>query len=204
MTLSDTSICSPGSADSERASTVQGALNALATARSTNTPTAATAPCSTQTTNGSAGTPEKQTPQPCLTSTCSAADFRAKVSALLAAGVDSATQEAPCSLNSPAWLKRGTLRICCLKTYPACLTMTQGERLRPSSIRWTDWGMVWNGKCLTARITASRKPGADCILSDILTDDVPERYFLSPNQQERLLCKYAPGVRASGSTPPKE
>ncbi len=204
MTLSDTLICSPGSAGSGRASPAPVALSASATARSTNTPTEATAPCSIQTASGTAPTHEKPTPQPCRTSTCSAADFRAKVSALLDIAADSAIREEHSSLNCPAWLKRGTLRICCLRTYPACLTMTQGERLRLSSIRWTDWGMVWNGKCLTARIMASRKPGADCTLSDILMDDVPERYFLSPKQQERLLCKYAPGGRASGSTPPKE
>ena len=27
--------------------------------------------------------------------------------------------------------------------------------MRPSSIRWMDWGMVWNGRCLTAKISAS-------------------------------------------------
>lgn len=204
MTLSDTSICSPGSADFGKASPAPEISSAPDTARSTDTPTAVTAPCSTQTESGSAGTQEKLTPQPCPPSTCSAADFRAKLSRLLDAGTDSATQEALCFSNCPAWLKRESLRICCLKTYPACLTMTAAGHLRPSSIRWTDWGMVWNGKCLTARITASRKPGADCTLSDILTDDVPERYFLSPKQQERLLCKYALEGKASGSTPQKE
>ncbi len=59
------------------------------------------------------------------------------------------------SLNWPAWLKRGSLRICCLKMYPVCYLMTEGGHLRQSSTRWINWGMVWNGNVLTAKISAS-------------------------------------------------
>ena len=95
------------------------------------------------------------------------------------------------------------VRICCLKTYPACLTMTEAGRLRPSSIRWMDWGMVWNGRCLTAKISASLNPARGCTLSDILMKSAEEKYFLSPKQQERLLSKSAPAHRESASTPQK-
>ena len=108
--------------------------------------------------SGSVTTSEKQTPAACRISNFSVADFRARVSALLEAGMDSQTQEERCSLNLPEWLKPGSLRICCLKTYPACLAMTAAGRLRPSSMRWTDWGMVWNGRCLTARILMCPNP----------------------------------------------
>ena len=73
-----------------------------------------------------------------------------------------------------------------------------------SSMRWTDWGMVWNGKCLTAKISASLNPAAGCTLSAILTPDVPEKYFLSPRQQAQLLYSFGAGSRESESTPPKE
>ena len=69
--------------------------------------------------------------------------------------------------------------------------------MRPSSMRWTDWGMVWNGRCLTAKISASPNPAKGCTLSDILMKDAGEKYFLSPKQQERLLCKSA---RSPGRT----
>ena len=46
--------------------------------------------------------------------------------------------------------------------------------MRPSSIRWTDWGMVWNGRCSTAKILESPNPEKGCILSDILMNDTPE------------------------------
>ena len=71
--------------------------------------------------------------------------------------------------------------------FPACYRMTAGGRLQPSSMRWTDWGTVSNGRCLTARILALRSQDAAYTLSDFLTGDVPERYYLSPQQQQRLL-----------------
>ena len=58
---------------------------------------------------------------------------------------------APSFLSWPAWLKRGSLAICCLRTYPACLTMTKAGRLRRSSMRWTDWGTMSNGKVLNSQ-----------------------------------------------------
>lgn len=116
----------------------------------------------------------------------------------------SQTHEALCSLKLPGWLKPGTLRISYWRTYPACSAMTKAGHLRPSSIRWTDWGMVWNGRCLTARISASLNPAAGCTLSAILTPDAPEKYFLSPRQQAQLLCSFGAGSRENESTPPKE
>ena len=126
-----------------------------------------------------------------------------KLSALPVHAKDSEIQEALSSLSLPAWLKPGTLRICCLKTYPACCLMTAAGRLQRSSIHWTDWGMVWNGNVSTAKILQSRNPGIGCTLSDILMPDVEERYFLSPKQQEQLLYKNAAVTKVSASTPPK-
>ena len=121
----------------------------------------------------------------------------------LEGGADSKTREVRCSLKLPGWLQKKGLHICCLKMFPDCLTMTGAGRLRPSSIRWTDWGMVWNGRCLTARISVSPSPAAGCTLSDILTSDAGEKYFLSPEQQKHLLCKSFPELRARESTPRK-
>ena len=55
--------------------------------------------------------PEKLTQALCPTSSCSAADFHARLSALPVHAKDSEIQEALSSLNLPAWLKPGTLRI---------------------------------------------------------------------------------------------
>ena len=117
---------------------------------------------------------------------------------------DSEIHAALSSLNWPAWLKPGSLRICCLKMYPDCLTMTAAGHLRQSSTRWTDWGMVWNGNVLTAKISASPSQETACTLSDILMSDVEEKYFLSPKQQEVLLFKPTAGIKENESTPPKD
>ena len=82
--------------------------------------------------------------------------------------------------------------------------MTAGGHLRQSSIRWTDWGMLSNGNVLTARISASPSQETACTLSDILMQDVEEKYFLSPKQQDQLLFKSTEGRRESASTPPKD
>lgn len=139
----------------------------------------------------------------CPPSTCCAGDSPASLFQLLESAEDLQTREGPCSLNLPGWLKPGSLGICSLKMFPGCFTMTKGGRLRPSSIRWTEWGMVWNGRCLTARISTSPNPGKGCILSDILMKDAGEKYFLSPKQQEHLLCKSCREIKAGGFTQQK-
>lgn len=77
---------------------------------------AATARYLTRGESGSVTTSEKQTLAACRISNFSVADFRARVSALPEAGMDSQTPEERCSLNLPEWLKPGSLSICCLKT----------------------------------------------------------------------------------------
>lgn len=99
----------------------------------------------------------------------------------------SRTPEVPCSLKLPDWLKHDDLRICCLKMYPDCYRMTGAGHLRPSSARWMTWGIMWNGWCLTARISGYPNQESGCSLSAILIPDAPEKYFLSQKQLEKLL-----------------
>ena len=147
---------------------------------------------------------EKQTPAQCQIFNLSAAVFRAKRSASREHAEDSEIREVLCSLNWPAWLKPGSLRICFLKTWSDCCLMTEAGRLRQSSTRWTDWGMVWNGNALTAKISAFPSQETACTLSDILMSDVEERYFLSSKQQEALLFKSTAATKENASTPPKD
>ena len=127
-----------------------------------------------------------------------------RLSALQEPEKDSEIRAALSSLNWHDWLKPGSLRICCLKMYPACYLMTEGGHLRQSSTRWIDWGMAWNGNVLTAKISASPSQETACTLSDILMNDVEEKYFLSPKQQEQLLFKGTEDRKESASTPPKD
>lgn len=82
--------------------------------------------------------------------------------------------------------------------------MTTAGHLRRSLTRWADWGMVWNGNVLTAKISAFPSQETACTLSDILMSDVEEKYFLSPKQQEVLLYKPTAGIKENESTPPKD
>ena len=90
--------------------------------------------------------------------------------------------------------------------HPAYLILeNHGARpTRRSSIRWTDWGMAWNGNVLTAKISAFPSQETACTLSDILMSDVEEKYFLSPKQQEVLLFKPTAVTKENESTPPKD
>ena len=63
--------------------------------------------------------------------------------------------------------------------------------------------MLSNGNVLTAKILASRSQETACTLSDILMQDVEEKYFLSPKQQEQLLFKSTEDRRGNASTPLK-
>ena len=72
---------------------------------------------------------------------------------------------------------------------PAYFLLEKGGRFTPSSVRYLNWGIMSNGKCLTARISESPSQGSGCILSDILMEDVPEKYYLSQKQMEQLLYK---------------
>lgn len=55
-----------------------------------------------------------------------------------------------------------------------------------SSVRWQNWGILSNGKCLTAKISESHKIESECSLPDILEESVPEKYFLSQQTIQRL------------------
>lgn len=102
------------------------------------------------------------------------------------------------------WLQTNDLRIFSLKTYPVCFRMTKGGRFTPSSVHYLNWGIMSNGKCLTARISESPSQGSGCILSDILMEDVPEKYYLSQKQMEQLLYKSMLANREKESTQKKD
>jgi site-specific DNA-cytosine methylase len=52
--------------------------------------------------------------------------------------------------------------------------------------------MMCAGRYLTAKISEYPNHENECILSDILEDNVPEKYYLSRKQAEKLLYKEKP------------
>lgn len=114
-------------------------------------------------------------------------DFRARLSALLESEQDLKILEGLCSLRLLGSHLFSDLNIYSLKTSQDSSTMTTEIHSRPSSERWMNWGMMRNGKCSTARILASPRTESGCLLSDILEEQVDERYFLSEEIARKLV-----------------
>ena len=68
-----------------------------------------------------------------------------------------------------------------------CLAATEDMTLPPSSLKWSNWGTISNGKCSTQKISEFRKTESECILSDILEAEVESKYFLSKEQTEKIV-----------------
>ena len=160
--------------------------------------------CSTQKGSGFAMTQEQSKLNECQTLIFCVQDFLARHSLSPESGKDLQMPEELCSSRLPDWLQTSDLRISSLKMFPDCFRMTKAGRFTPSSVRYLSWGTVWNGKCLTARILESPNPENGCILSDILIEDVPEKYYLSQQQMESLLYKSEQAARGKECTARKD
>lgn len=105
---------------------------------------------------------------------------------------DLTTQEERCFSRLLELLPLKNLSISTWKTFPVCLTMTQAKHLKQSSVHWMSWGMMCAGRYLTAKILEFHSHEIECSLSAILEDNVPEKYYLSRKQAEKLLYKEKP------------
>ena len=73
-----------------------------------------------------------------------------------------------------------------LENVKGLLSHGGGGRLKQSSLRWMIWGMMWNGRCLTARISECPKTENVCTLLDILEENAADKYSLSEKSRARL------------------
>ncbi len=94
-------------------------------------------------------------------------------------------------MKLPDWLKPDTLRTGS-ENVPGLLNHYGADICGHPDAKWKNWGIVSNGKFLTAQISAYRRQESACTLSDILMNDVEEKYFLSPKEQALLL--YSPAL----------
>ena len=143
-------------------------------------------------------------PQNCRISTVFAEDFPARAFQSRESAEALKMQEEHFSLKLLGSLPLKDLCFFFLKMFPDCYRMTAAGRLRPSSARFLNWGTMSHGRCLTARISEFPNPERECILSDILESDVPEKYWLSHRQMQSLLFKPSPAEKANESTLPRE
>lgn len=147
---------------------------------------------------------QRSIPTKCPTSNCLSEVFPASRLVLQGNGVDSRTQGELCSITLPELSKPKDLQLFSLKTYPVYYRTVRGKLTKQFLKRFQNWGIVWNGVCLTAQITKSPNQESGCSLSDILISDAPEKYFLSKAAEARILRNLSTDRRDSGSTPPTE
>jgi len=116
------------------------------------------------------------------TSTYLSGDFLAKLSALLEKEKDLTTPEAHYSLTSLGLSSTKDPDIWCSKTSKVYLVTTLAKLSRQYLGFSPTWGMELNGRYLTAK-DGFHKIGSESSLSDILEENVDEKYYLS---QERI------------------
>ena len=114
-------------------------------------------------------------------------DFLVRLSVLLETDEALKMHEGLYFLKSCDLLKKDTLRYYSPKMLRGYLTTGMESHLMSSSTQWQNWGILSNGKCLTADISESRRIERECSLSDILETNADEKYFLSQQTVQRLI-----------------
>ena len=137
-------------------------------------------------------TQEKLYPNSYPISTFLLEDFPVSPSQSLEQEKDLTIQEERCFLRLLELLPLKNLSISSSRMFPVCLTTTKAGHLKQSSVHWMVWGIMCAGRYLTAKISEYPNHENECILSDILEDNVPEKYYLSRKQAEKLLYKEKP------------
>lgn len=133
------------------------------------------------------------------TSTYLSEDSLASLLASLESGEDLKIPEGRCSLNLREYCEQSNLDYSSLRMLKDFSATTTDRLSEPSSPRLMSWGMTANGKCLTARITESHKIGKECSLSDILEEQVDQKYFLSQEATAKILNNSLGGIKATES-----
>lgn len=91
-------------------------------------------------------------------------------------------------LNLFAYLKRAFPKLLSSKTCTVSSLATEDETSQSYSKRWTNSGMVWRGECLTVSTLESPSLADEPMLLPLIeTQDLPQKYFLSPNAATGIL-----------------
>ena len=167
-------------------------LSASDTAKSTRMQSRHMKQCTIRKVSFTLMTQEKLYPNSYPISTFLLEDFPVSLSQSPEQEKDLTIQEERCFSRLLELLPLKNLSISSSKMFPVCLTTTQAKHLKQSSIHWMNWGMMYVGRYLTAKISEYRNHEIECTLSDIIEDNVPAKYYLSRKQAEKLLYKENP------------
>ena len=101
-------------------------------------------------------------------------------------------------LTSHGFLGKNNHAILSLRTSKGFYLTTKETLSAPSLPRLMNWGTTVNGVCLTAKTSVSRKTGSGSTLSDILEEHPDPKYFLSPEQTQKILKSWDQSPNQSG------
>lgn len=87
-----------------------------------------------------------------------------------------------------------------LRMLKICLVLMEDGTLPDFSLRWIGGGTMRSGTFSTQSISESRKTGNGVLLSDILEVEVPQKYFLSKEQTERIVFTESDTETDTGGT----
>ena len=91
-----------------------------------------------------------------------------------------------------------------LENVPGLLSHDKGRTFHTILSTFHELGYYVEWKVLNSKDFGVPNPESGCILSDILIEDVPEKYYLSQKQMERLLYKSEPAAKGKESTVRKD
>ena len=124
------------------------------------------------------------------TSTSWLADFRAKHSLLQVKEGDSMTQEELSFLKSQGFLESKHQGVFYSKTLKAYY-LTTVEKLSKQYLKFSPTlGIELNGRYLILKTSEFHKTGKECSLSDILEEQVDQKYFLSEKKAQKLMEQF--------------
>jgi hypothetical protein len=133
-------------------------------------------------------TQPKSTPATSPTLTYLLEGFLAKLSVWLEKDEDLTTPEAHSFLTSLGFLQKKDPDIWYSKMSKVYLVTTVAKLSRQSLGFSPTWGIELNGKYLTAKTSEFPKTENESTLSDILEENVAEKYYLSQEQTAKILA----------------
>lgn len=88
-----------------------------------------------------------------------------------------------------------------LENVPGLLSHNKGATFNTILYTLYELGYHVEWQVLNSKVSESLSPEKECILSDILMKDVPEKYYLSPEQTRRLLFKSSQAAKGAEFIP---
>ena len=126
-------------------------------------------------------------PEICLKPIVTAEGFLVRLSQLLESEEVSTIHEELCSLKLCDSQLYENLNIFSLRMSKDCFPTMEEKLSELSSSLYGNVGTMRNGRCATLKIMEYPKTGKGCSLSDILEANVPEKYFLSKEQTDKII-----------------